>query len=260
MQENQYITILTLGRRIEMNVDSILYVLMKGNVAEIHNLDGSVIPTRMKLGELERGFGGGFIKIHSGCLVAAKAIHEVKEKIELCNGEHVPFTSRKRKMILEQLRLEQEDIIRSLSADDTPQTEEEYRSHYTCFETLPVPFTDIEMVFNEKKRAVDWIFRYANPALADLEKLPTEEILGSSFGLLFAKMDPKCLRACERATLYGDTMEIMDYSPQIDTHLKIICFPTFPGHCGCLLFDNTKIKFAQNGGAQAAWMCYLNNL
>ena len=59
-------------------------------------------------------------------------------------------------------------------------------------------------------------------------------------------MHAKWLKGYERATLYGEKLELMDYSPEIDTHLKIICFPTFKGHCGCILFDVDKIWFEQH--------------
>ncbi|MFW5668513.1 hypothetical protein [Acetivibrio ethanolgignens] len=49
----------------------------------------------------------------------------------------------------------------------------------------------------------------------------------------------------EQATLYGERLEIMAYSPEIDAELKIICFPTFPGHCGCMLFPLDEIHYAQ---------------
>ena len=39
----------------------------------------------------------------------------------------------------------------------------------------------------------------------------------------------------------------MDYSPEVDKYLKVICFPTFEGHCGCILFDISNISFVQNG-------------
>ena len=60
-------------------------------------------------------------------------------------------------------------------------------------------------------------------------------------------MDAKWLRGYERATLYGETLEIVDYSPEIGTNLKIICFPTFPGHCGCILFDADKLRSISEG-------------
>ena len=80
---------------------------------------------------------------------------------------------------------------------------------------------DIEMVFNEEKKAVDWIFRYGNEALATLEKLPLDKMIGNSFSSLFSNMDAKWLHVYERATLYGETLEIMDYSPEIDTKLYV---------------------------------------
>ena len=70
------------------------------------------------------------------------------------------------------------------------------------------------MVFNEEKKAVDWIFRYGNEALATLEKLPLDKMIGNSFSSLFSNMDAKWLHVYERATLYGETLEIMDYSPE----------------------------------------------
>ena len=93
------------------------------------------------------------------------------------------------------------------------------------------------MVFSEDRHAVDWIFRYGNPALARLEKTPLKKLIGNSFGSLFANMDSKWLRSYEQAALYGKTLEIVSYSPEIETNLKIICYPTFKGHCGCILFN-----------------------
>ena len=127
-------------------------------------------------------------------------------------------------------------------SEKAPLTAEEYRKYYKICDALPFAFTDIEMVFNEEKKAVDWIFRYGNEALATLEKQPLDKMIGSSFSSLFSNMDTKWLHVYERATLYGETLEIMDYSPEIDTNLKIICFPTFPGHCGCILFNADKMK------------------
>ena len=127
-------------------------------------------------------------------------------------------------------------------SEKAPLTAEEYRKYYKICDALPFAFTDIEMVFNEEKKAVDWIFRYGNEALAALEKQPLDKMIGSSFSSLFSNMDSKWLQGYERATLYGETLEIIDYSPEIDTNLKIICFPTFPGHCGCILFNADKMK------------------
>ena len=87
-------------------------------------------------------------------------------------------------------------------------------------------------------------------ALATLEKTPLEQLIDHSFGSIFPNMDAKWLRVYERTALYGETLEITDYSPEIDTELKIICFPTFPGHCGCMLFDRRTIQTVQGSTSE----------
>ena len=67
-------------------------------------------------------------------------------------------------------------------------------------------------------------------------------LIGSAFGDLFYNMDSKWLESYERAALYGETLEVLDYSPEIDTNLKVICFQTFVGHCGCILFNVDEMK------------------
>lgn len=261
MTESKYITIISNGKKVVLGISTILYILMVNKIAEIHISGGKIYETRMTLSQLEEKLGDGFIKTHRGCLVSAMAIHDISDSINLNNGESLIYTIRKKNQIIEQFRSKQKRIISSFTRAGIPTTEEEYRSYYSSFENLPFAFTDIEMIFNEKSHAVDWIFRYGNPALAKLEKLPLEKLIGSSFGSLFSNMDSKWLRSYERATLYGETLEIIDYSPEIDTYLKVICFPTFKGHCGCILFDISQIKFTKNSSdAEKALMLYFGKL
>ncbi len=261
MQDAKYITIISNRRKIVLSISSILYVIMIDKNAEIHISGGKVYETRMTLGDLEDILGEKFIKVHRGCLVSAMAIHDITDKINLSNGESLEYTIRKKKQIIEQFHLKQKLIISSFSEDGIPSTEEEYHMHYSSFDNMPFAFTDIEMIFNEEKHAVDWIFRYGNPALAKLEKMSLEQLMGNSFGSLFSNMDSKWLRSYERATLYGETLEIIDYSPEIDEYLKVICFPTFKGHCGCILFDINDIKFTKNSShAEKALMLYFGDM
>ena len=59
------------------------------------------------------------------------------------------------------------------------------------------------------------------------------------------------LRECDEGQLeWIETLEITDYSLEIDTELKIVCFPTFPGHCGCMLFDRRRIQTVQSSTSE----------
>lgn len=107
----------------------ILHVLVNGRNTEIHVLGDKVYETRVSISELAEQLTEGFIRIHRGCLVAVRVIHDITDRVYLNNGE---------------------------------------------------------------------------------------------------------------------TLELTDYSPEIDTYLKVICFPTFPGHCGCILFDIHEIEYIKS--------------
>ena len=255
------ISFLSNKKEIVLDVRTILYICMRRNNAEIHVLGDKIYNVRMTLSELETKLGDGFVLVHRSVLVSVLAIHEVSDKIYLSTGEELDYVIRKKKEICQQIQQIQRRMIDGFIEQDSPKSEEEYRIYYRSFEAMPFAFADIEMVFNEDRKAIDWIFRYGNQELAKLEKQPLEKLIGNSFGTLFSNMDSKWLRSYERATLYGEKLEIIDYSPEIDTYLKVICFPTFRGHCGCILFNISEIEFTRNSSdAEKALMLYFGKL
>lgn len=254
-------TIISNKEKIVLNINSILYVQMKGNNAFIHIAKELVYQTRMTFIELEKLLGDNFIRLNRGCLVSPMAIYDITDKVNLCNGESLNYVLRRKKEIVEKFQKRQEEMLRNFKEDGTPDTQEKYHEYYRLFDNLPIAFADIEMVFDRECHAIDWIFRYGNSALAELEKLPLEQLTGSTFGSLFPNMDAKWLRNYERATLYGETLKIVDYSPEIDTYLDVICFPTFRGHCGCILFDISQIKFfRESTDTEKAMVLFLERL
>ena len=240
---------------------TVLYVSMQRNYAEFHLAGGRIVTARMTMAKLEEEMGSGFVKIHRSILVSVRAIHDVTDTVNLSNGEKLNYVKQKKAELTAVVHSRRRELLRSLLDEDCPLTEENYREHYRLFDTLPIAFADIEMILDEQSNAVDWIFRYGNPALAALEKLPLEKLVGASFGSLFVNMDEKWIGSYERSALYGETLEIIDYSPEIDTYLKIISFPTFPGHCGCILFDISKLRFAHScTDAERAMLMYLSKM
>ena len=240
--KQEHITIISKRVKKKIRRADILYIIKSEYLSLIHLLDGEVLRTIMSIQELEEMLGDDCIEVKRGCIVAVSAITDIKDKIYLCNGEAIDYTRRKKKVIRLEWQEKQKKMIREITGQNPPRTNEEYHQYYKICDNFPFAFTDIEMVFNEKRRAVDWIFRYGNEALAELEGIPLERLTGSTFSSLFDNMDAKWLRAYERAALYGETMEIEEYSPEIDANLRILCFPTFPGHCGCILHDMDRLQ------------------
>lgn len=245
LRDREKMMIVADGKRSALDPDRILYVTMFGNYEEIHARDGEVFRVRMTLGEFESEIGDRFIKIHRGCIVSAEDIYNVADRVYLGNGEALDYTKRKKKEITDGLKERQKRLIDSLTDDGGKMIAAGYREFYNSFEKLPFAFADLEIVFDDERRAVDWIFRYGNQAFARLEKKTLDEVIGIRFSLLFDNSDMKWLRCCERAALHGETLEMMDYSVEIGAHIKVICFQTFRGHCGCFLFNLDEISFIE---------------
>ena len=235
------ITVTSHWKKINLKLEDILYVKMQRNDCDIHLANGEILTIRTTFKEFERELGDGFLQVKRGTLISVMAIQDITDKVNLSNGERVEYTKRAKGKLQYMLHEKQKDMITELAKDSVPMTEADYREYYKSFDHVPFAFTDIEMVFNDDRHAVDWIFCYGNEPLAALEKVPLEKLIGNSFGRIFENMDAKWLHAYERAVLYGEKLEITDYSPEIDTHIKVICFPTFPCHCGCILFDTEQL-------------------
>lgn len=244
------ITVVTNRRTVEVDTASILYVDLHNRKTVIHLSGDKQCETYTPIDRLEQELGDDFLRIGRDCIVAKKAIHAInKSGVNLVNGETLRYTRRRKPAVKEFSCSGKRAMFSGFDRGNVPKTPEEYQKHYAVFDKVPVAFTDIKIIFNEKHLATDWLFCYVNPALERLEKLPKEKLITNSFRTLFPNMDDKWLRAYERTALYGETLEIIDYSPEIDADLRIICFPTFEGHCGCLLFDRSEVLPTQICGS-----------
>ena len=135
---------------------------MKKQDAYVNLADGSVLKTRKTFAEFQDELGDDFIRIHRGGLVAARAIHRVNSLITLCNGDSLEYSIQYKSEITKKFREKQRVIIDEIMDNDNPTDNEEYHKHYQCFDAMPIAFTDIEMIFDEERQAIDWIFRYGN--------------------------------------------------------------------------------------------------
>lgn len=240
LQEEKYITFISNKRKIVISIGTILYAVMEGNKAVIHICGGEVYETRMTLGKLEEKLGENFIKVSRGCLVSAAEIQDITDTVRLSSGERLKYTARKKNLIINEFNSKQKNMINGI-----PSTEDEYRLHFYSFEHLPVAFADIELKLNEENRAVDFIFRYGNPAFTELNKMPLKRLTGKAVGRLFPDIDCDWLKSGERAALCGETVEFTFHRPKTDTYWKALCFPTFKGHCGCFLFHDSEAELVK---------------
>lgn len=108
-------------------------------------------------------------------------------------------------------------------------------AQYAVLDDMPLAFCIIELVFDEKGRGLDFIFRYCNKEMEALEGKPISEMLNRSFYEVFENGDKKWLVAYADVALNGVKRVIESYSPEINANLRIYCYQPQPNFCACLL-------------------------
>lgn len=106
---------------------------------------------------------------------------------------------------------------------------------YAVLDRMPLAFCIIELVFNEMGHGMDFIFRYCNREMENLEGKTIGEMIGKSFYEVFENGDKKWLVTYADVALNGIEKVIESYSPEIDANLRIYCFQPRPNYCACAL-------------------------
>lgn len=109
-------------------------------------------------------------------------------------------------------------------------------------DNMPLAFCIIELVFDRDNHGVDFVFRYCNKAMEEIEGVPVEEMVNRSFYEVFSNGDRKWLVSYADVALNGTRREITEYSPEIDKKLRIYCYQPAQGYCACVLIPDTTTE------------------
>lgn len=106
----------------------------------------------------------------------------------------------------------------------------------SCLDKMPTAVAVIHMEVDETNNPVDFTFVYANEALAMLENIPLDKLIGASFYKdLFPDGDKKWLLPYWDTACNGITQTLKDYSPEIGRFLEISCYQVSYGYCACII-------------------------
>lgn len=108
------------------------------------------------------------------------------------------------------------------------------------FDKSDLAYCIIKVILDESGKPCDWEFVYLNEALAKIEGLPKEELLGRRFFEIFPNADKKWFKYYYPAAYEDQSFIFDDVSEEIGSALRIRCFPIEQGYCGCVIEDITN--------------------
>ena len=102
------ISVISNRTHITLLAGDILYLSLSGRKTAIHITGDRIYETYTPIDELAKNLGSTFIRVDRCYLVSAKAIHDVTKTIDLINGESLDYARRRKREIVEQLRIERQ--------------------------------------------------------------------------------------------------------------------------------------------------------
>ena len=210
--------------------ENILYIYRKDRKTVIQRTDGEefalFIPVHSVLSTLPES---EFLNISKGTVVCRSHIVNISNDGIYTMSDGRTFQGRKRSLSSHR-RLRAEIGLAEKNPRPLSMLEK-----CSLLDDMPLAFCVIELVFNKDGHGVDFIFRYCNAEMANVEGVPVEEMLNRSFYEIFRNGDKKWLVAYADVALNGTKHTLHDYSPEIDKYLTIHCYQPKPGYCACVL-------------------------
>lgn len=210
--------------------ENILYIYRKDRKTVIQRSDGEefalFIPVQSVLSALPES---EFLSISKGTVVCRSHIVNISDDGIYTMSDGRTFQGRKRDMSSHR-RLRTEIGLAKTKSHPLSMLEK-----CSLLDDMPLAFCVIELVFNQDGHGIDFIFRYCNAEMANVEGVPVEEMLDRSFYEIFRNGDKKWLVAYADVALNGTKHTLHDYSPEINKYLTIHCYQPEPGYCACVL-------------------------
>lgn len=209
--------------RIDYN--KIMYITRGDRKTIFHMENGSKLETFHTMKDIMEELPDGmFESINKGIVISSKYVKSVSDKVYIMT-DGTELTGRVR------------------SSKDQKRNAKKYNgeidfkkwSSFSILNNLPLPFCIIELVFDANGHGIDFIFRYCNKEMENLEGKTLNEMIDHSFYEIFENGDPKWLVTYADVALNGVSRIIESYSPEIDERLKIYCYQPRPNFCACLL-------------------------
>lgn len=232
-------------------VDKIRYIKISDKLCNIYLKNQPTIQIFISIAEIEKMLPKEeFARISRNIIVAFSSIQSIRDTIRLYNQEELTYSMRRKKELLMGYQEYIERVLIAGKVNDYQEIESNrFKRDYRCFDKMPIPFAIIEIVVNADRKSTDFIFRYANQALAVLENTTLDAIINHSFyNELFEETDENWLELYTEVAFHGGYKEVVQYSIEVDKILRVQCFQPYYGYCGCMLTDVTASYNNRNKG------------
>lgn len=233
-------------RMIQISASSIIYANVTDKLCKIYLDNGDALNLFITISGLMEQLGDeDFLRVSRSSLVAYTAVESVnQEEVVLYGGIRIPYSRSRRKEIVDKARncMERQVVCRD---QVRPVGKLDFARDFAFWDNVPIGFGVLEFLSDCSGQFSDFIFRYANCALAEVEGVSRENLINRSYSRIFNGVRNKRLAIYSKVAFMGDTVELIDHSQAIDKDLLVVCYQPAYGYCACIVCDATDKYYLQ---------------
>lgn len=232
MAERAVLTVQSDYRKVQVPVDEILYITIENRKTKITRLDGSTLCTNRSLKEIYAELPETqFASINRGIVVSIRNIRqESGGVVTMTDG-----TSFRRRVRSD--RLPQREKVRAQALEERVLCPGDVMDQWVG--SMPLPMCVLEMVYRSRGRGPEFLLRYCNKALEELEQIQLSEVQDKSVEQLQGVGNPKWLTVLADVAINGGGRTLEDQWPD-GRFLRIHCYQPQQGFCALVLTDLTR--------------------
>ena len=220
--------------------EDIKYILRENGSTVVYTIDDRTVETYLPMKDFKESLSAEqFLHPNKGIIAAASQIIDVADgHYKMADGRMFKYrvhnsARHDSRLLALGRRFEQataESEIEELDA---------FTAQFSIMDKMPFPAYVVELLMREEGFSADFVFRYCNQAMLDLEQMTREQIIGNTFPNVLKHADPKRLVVYMDVALNDTSRVIREFDSHKNAMLEITCFQPMPGYCACMLTNIT---------------------
>lgn len=216
--------------------EDIKYIIREDGKTAIHLIDDRIIYTYITVKELKESLPPeDFLYPNKGIVAATSQIVNVRDgSYEMVDGRifkyrvHNSIYHDNRLLMLGRRMEHVQNSANALSPDSLAST-------FAILDKIPLPICVIELIFDDLGRGADFILRYCNSKMAEIEQRSTEEMVNHSLIEIFHNMNKRWLVTYADVAVNDTVRVIEEHHALLDKNIKVYCYQPMEGYCACVM-------------------------
>lgn len=219
--------------RNKIRPDAVKYILHEDRKTVVYLQDNRTAATNMPLKDVFQALPGGkFLNIQKGIILSARQILSITDEGVYTMVDGRTFQGRKRS-----LREHQDTRQMLCLGTETPMhsTAAQLAEKCTIFDNSPIALCLIELQTDTTGSIIDFVFRYCNEKMEELEGVSIDKMVGHTIREIFPGANYSKLIAYADVALNGTNRIADSYSFVNNEPQKVYCYQPEKGFCVCFV-------------------------